>query len=126
VISTGDVFLTTTYPIIDSAAGGHIDGVIAALNQIIDLAVPSNVQEGGTMIIPGHGRLCDEWEVVEYRDMVTIIRDRVRHLIGQGMTLPQVRAARPTLDYDARFGTDQGAWTTAMFIEAVYRGLQAP
>lgn len=126
VISTGDVFITTGYPYIDTANGGHINGIIGALNRIIDLAVPSNVEEGGTMIIPGHGRICDEWEVVEYRDMVTIVRDRIQHMIKKGMTVEQVKAARPTIDYDARFGADSGFWTTAMFVETIYRNLKGP
>jgi hypothetical protein len=75
------------------------------------------------MIVPGHGRITDEWEVVEYRDMMTIIRDRIAAMVERRMTLEQVRAAQPTLDYDARFGADSGAWTTAMFIETIYRNL---
>jgi glyoxylase-like metal-dependent hydrolase (beta-lactamase superfamily II) len=126
VIATGDVFITTGYPFIDAAQGGHINGIIDALNRVIDLAVPSNVEEGGTMIIPGHGRVCDEWEVVEYRDMVTIIRDRIHNMISRGMTLEQVKAAKPTLEYDARYGADSGVWTTAMFIDTVYRNLSQP
>ena len=126
VIATGDVFVTTLYPFIDTANGGHVNGIINALNRIIELAVPSNVEEGGTMIIPGHGRVCDEWEVVEYRDMVTIIRDRIQTMIKKGMTLEQVKAAKPTLDYDARYGADSGFWTTAMFVETVYRNLSQP
>jgi glyoxylase-like metal-dependent hydrolase (beta-lactamase superfamily II) len=123
VIATGDLFGTNAYPVIDTANGGHINGLIAAANRIIDLAVPSNVEEGGTVIVPGHGRLCDEWEVVEYRDMLTIIRDRVTAMIKKGMTLEQVQSAKPTVDYDARFGSDSGPWTTAMFVETVYRNL---
>ncbi len=126
VLSTGDVFDTTGFPFIDVANGGHINGIIDALNRIIDIAVPSNVEEGGTMIIPGHGRLCDEWEVVEYRDMATIVRDRIRTYISRGMTLDQVRSARPTFEYDARFGADSGLWTTAMFVDTVYRNLVPP
>jgi glyoxylase-like metal-dependent hydrolase (beta-lactamase superfamily II) len=124
VIATGDVFGTTAYPVVDTANGGHINGIVDALNRIIDVAVPSNVQEGGTMIVPGHGRITDEWEVVEYRDMVTIVRDRIAAMIGRGMTLAEVQAARPTLEYDPRFGADTGAWTTTMFVETVYRNLR--
>jgi glyoxylase-like metal-dependent hydrolase (beta-lactamase superfamily II) len=123
VISTGDVFLTTHYPVIDAERGGSIQGIIAALNHILDLAIPAAKQEGGTMVIPGHGRLCDEADVLEYRDMVTIIRDRIQNWIDLGWTLSQVMAARPTMDYDGRYGADQGPWTTKMFIEAVYRDL---
>jgi cyclase len=125
VLATGDLFTTTGYPVIDAARGGSIQGVIKALNRIIEIAIPNNVQEGGTMIVPAQGRICDEMDVVEYRDMVTMVRDRVRDMISRGMTLDQVKAAKPTFDFDARYGTDTGAWTTALFVEAVYRGLSA-
>ncbi len=123
VIATGDIFLTTAYPYIDRAAGGSFQGILDSLNRILDLAVPADRQEGGTMIIPGHGRLCDEADVLEYRDMLTIIRDRIRYLVDQGMSLEEVREARPTLDYDGRYGADSGFWTTDQFIEAVYEEL---
>lgn len=123
VISTGDVFSTTSYPVIRLEDGGDIQGVIAALNHIIELTVPAEKQEGGTMVIPGHGRLCDEADVVEYRDMVTIIRDRILSMIDMGMSLRQVKAARPTQDYDDRYGADSGFWTTEQFVEAVYASL---
>ena len=123
VISTGDVLRLDTYPHIDLANGGSIDGVLASLNGIIDLAVSKVLAEGGTMIVPGHGRVCDEADVVRYRDMVTIIRDRVKALVDRGQTLQQVKAARPSLDYDSRYGGAGGSWTTDDFIEAVYRSL---
>jgi cyclase len=123
VVSTGDVFLTTSYPIIDQQRGGSINGILKSLNSLLDLAIPKDKQEGGTYIIPGHGRLCDEADLLEYRDMTTIIRDRIEDLIKKGRTLEQVKAAKPTLDYDARYGSDSGAWTTAMFVEAVYKDL---
>jgi cyclase len=123
VVSTGDLFVTTSYPVIDAERGGSIQGFIAALNRILDVTIPSNVMEGGTMVIPGHGRVADEMDVVEYRDMVTIVRDRIQHMIEQKMTLAQVKAARPTFDFDARYGSDTGPWTTEMFVEAVYGDL---
>jgi cyclase len=123
VVVTGDIFSTTTFPVIDK--GGSIDGVIAGLNRIIEITIPKDWQEGGTMVIPGHGRICDEADVVEYRDMVTIIRDRIQDSIKKGMTLDQVKASRPTLEYDSRYGSDSGPWTTSMFIEAAYRGLSS-
>lgn len=123
VISAGDIFVTTTYPFIDEQAGGHIQGIIDGLNRIIKIAVPADKQEGGTLIVPGHGRLCDEADVVEYRDMLTIIRDRIRVMVDQGMSLRQVQAAEPTRDYDARYGADSGFWTTEQFVAAVYRNL---
>jgi len=124
VLSTGDVFTTTRYPVIRPEDGGGIDGVIAALNRIIELTVPAEKQEGGTLVIPGHGRLCDEADVVEYRDMITIIRDRIRSMIEMGMTLRQVQAARPTADYDGRYGATTGLWTTEQFVAAAYESLQ--
>lgn len=123
VISAGDVFLTTTYPVIDQQAGGNVEGIIAALNRIIAIAVPADRQEDGTLIVPGHGRLCDEADVVEYRDMLTIVRDRIKDMIGRGMTLEQVQAAQPTRDYDPRYGATAGEWTTKQFVAAVYRSL---
>ncbi len=124
VISTGDIFSTVSYPEIDLKHGGHINGIIEALNRIIDLAISEQFTEGGTRIVPGRGRICDEFDVVEYRDMVTIIRDRVDAMIKKGMTLEQVKAARPTLDYEPRYGSTTGQWTTSMFIEAVYQNLR--
>jgi glyoxylase-like metal-dependent hydrolase (beta-lactamase superfamily II) len=124
VISTGDVFTTTGYPVIRPEDGGGIDGVIAALNRIIEITVPEEKQEGGTLVIPGHGRLCDEADVVEYRDMVTIIRDRIRSMIEMGLTLRQVQAAKPTADYDGRYGATTGRWTTEQFVAAAYESLK--
>ena len=123
VISTGDIFRTTGYPVIDLERGGSVQGEIKALNHILDLTVPRSMQEGGTMVIPGHGRLCDEAEISDYRDMLTIIRDRVADLMAKGKTLDEVKAARPTRDYDRRYSTP--AWTGDMLTEAVYKSLKA-
>jgi cyclase len=123
VVSTGDVFDTVTYPRIDVAHGGTIQGEIDALNRILDVTIPAAQQEGGTMVIPGHGRLCDEADVVEYRDMVTILRDRIADMKRRGMTLYQIKAARPSRDYDGRYGSVIGSWTTDMFVESVYNTL---
>jgi glyoxylase-like metal-dependent hydrolase (beta-lactamase superfamily II) len=120
VISTGDIFVTTGYPFIDVDNGGSIEGVIAGLNRVIEIAVPEALQEGGTLIVPGRGRLCDESEVVEYRDMLTIIRSIIQERIDEGMTLTELQAARPTLGFDARYGSDSGAWTTEQFVAAIY------
>jgi len=128
VISSGDIFRTDSYPVIDLARGGSIQGIITGLNHLLDLTVPADVKskdEGGTMVIPGHGRLCDQADVVVYQEMVTIIRDRIQDMVTKGMTLEQVKAARPTRDYDPLYGTDTGPWTTDMFVEAVYRSLSA-
>lgn len=124
VISAGDVYITTGYPVIETEAGGTIQGVIAALNRIIEIAIPDVDQQRGTMIVPGHGRLSDEMDVVEYRDMVTIVRDRVQNMINRGLSLDDVLAARPTFDFDARYGAERGAWTINDFVTAVYTGLR--
>ena len=126
VISAGDVYINTTYPVILPGDGGSIQGIIDALNRIIAITVPKDKQEGGTMVIPGHGRLADEADVVEYRDMLTILRDRMRSMIDMGMTLEQVKAAAPTRDYDGRYGATSGFWTTEQFVEALYRTLKEP
>ena len=123
VIAAGELFNTLTYPVIDLSRGGSIKGVLNGLNDMLDIAIPKAMQEGGTYIIPGHGRLTDEADLLEYRDMVTIIRDRVQDAIKRGQTLDQVKAAKFTLDYDARWGATSGPWTTDMFIEAVYKDL---
>ena len=123
VISTGDVFVKTSYPAIDLERGGSVNGIIDALNRILDLTITVANAEGGTLIIPGHGRISDQADVVDYRDMVTIIRDRIQSMMSEGMTLDQVKAARPTLDYDPLYGSESGPWTAEMFVEAVYRSL---
>jgi glyoxylase-like metal-dependent hydrolase (beta-lactamase superfamily II) len=125
VLSTGDLYLTTSYPFIDVENGGTYQGIIDALNNILDIAIPADRQEGGTMIIPGHGRLSDEAEVLDYRDMLTIIRDRIQHMVDDGFSLRQVRAAEPTSDYDVRWGIDADFWSTDRFIETVYNELRA-
>lgn len=126
VIAVGDVLDTTRFPVINLDQGGSVQGIIDSLNRIIELTVaptPMIWQQGGTLVVPGHGRICHEWEVVDYRDMVTIIRDRVQHLIDQDMTLEQIQAANPTQGYRSRYGSERGPWTTANFVEAVYRSL---
>ena len=125
VISAGNLLSTVSYPFIDIDidGGGSVQGVIDGLNHILDLAVAEYRSQGGTWIIPSHGRLADTADVASYRNMITMIRDRVRQMIDDGMTLEQVIAARPTLDFDGRYGSTQGAWTTDMFVEAVYESL---
>jgi len=123
VVVTGDIFNTNLYPAIDIEHGGSIEGTIAALNQLLEITIPALKEEGGTMVIPGHGRLADEADVSEFRDMVTIVRDRVRALVAKNMTLEQVKAERPTLDFDGLYGATDGPITTDRFIDAVYRGV---
>ena len=123
VISTGDLFDPTEYPIIDVKSGGSLQGVLEGLNRLRQMAVPADHVEGGTMIIPGHGRLCDPADLDIYQQMVTVVRDRLVDMIKRGMTLDQVKAAKPTLDYDPVYGSSTGNWTTEMFIEAAYNSL---
>jgi len=126
VIIAGDVLDLDRFPVIDVGKGGSVQGEIAALQKLVDTAIPSVPivsREEGTLIIPGHGRVCDQLDVVEYRDMVTIVRDRIRDLIKQGLTLEQIKATSPTRGYTRRYGSDNGPWTTNQFVEAVYRSL---
>ena len=108
VISTGDLIDLTRYPLIDLKAGGSIQAFVTSLNKLIDLCVPESHGAGGTLIIPGHGRISDHAEVAYYRDMMAIVRDRIQDMIDKGMTLAQVKAARPTRDYDGRYGSTTG------------------
>jgi glyoxylase-like metal-dependent hydrolase (beta-lactamase superfamily II) len=121
VISAGDVLSTVSYPVFDIARGGSINGIIDGLNALLDLAIAEYQTEGGTLVIPGHGRVCDSADVATYRDMVTIVRDRIQEMVTRGMTLDQVKAARPTKDYDPRYGA--AGSTKDQFVEAVYRSL---
>ena len=125
-VETGDILDLRQFPVIDMAHGGTIDGEIDALNRLLELAIPAMplvYKEGRTLIVPGHGRVSDHAEVVEYRDMVTVIRDVVKNMIDKGMPLDGIKAANPTKGYRARYGSDSGPWTTDMFVEAVYKGL---
>jgi len=126
VIVTGDTLDTTRFPVIDVAKGGSIQGEIDALNRLVDMTVPPfplAFREDRTYLIPGHGFLCDFADLVEYRSMVTIVRDRIQDMVDKSMTLEQVKAADPTQGFRKRYGRDTGSWTTNMFIEAVYKGV---
>jgi glyoxylase-like metal-dependent hydrolase (beta-lactamase superfamily II) len=123
VIAAGDVYVTESYPIIDVEGGGTINGIIDSLNQIIDRSVAEFRSEGGTLVIPGHGRISDMADVTFYRDMTYILRDRVQEMVKKGMTLEQVKAAKPTADYEPRYGSSTGFWTTDKFLEAAYNTL---
>jgi glyoxylase-like metal-dependent hydrolase (beta-lactamase superfamily II) len=123
VLVTGDVFVTTHFPVVDLEYGGDIDGVVDGLNRALDITVPAWLQEGGTYVIPGHGRIGDEADLVSYRDLALIVRDRVRASVERGATLRQVQAEKPSLDYDPRYSNESLPWTSEMFIESVYRSL---
>ncbi len=122
VISTGDIFDMTSFPYIDMAKGGSIQGVLAALNRLDDMAEAEFRTEGGTLFVPGHGRIGDLADLAYYRDMCTIIRDRVQWMMKKDMSLAQIKAAKPTEDWDGRFGKNPN-WTPDMFVEAIYKGL---
>jgi glyoxylase-like metal-dependent hydrolase (beta-lactamase superfamily II) len=126
VIATGHIVDATRFPMIDVAHGGSIQGEIAALNKLIELAIPPTPlpwQPGGTQVIPARGPVLEQAELVDYRDMVTYVRDLVQSLIKKGMTLEQIQKAEPTKGYTRRYGADSGPWTTAKFVEAVYASL---
>jgi glyoxylase-like metal-dependent hydrolase (beta-lactamase superfamily II) len=123
VIAAGEMFSTTTYPVFDRTRGGSIQGVLDGLNHVIDIAVAEFNQQGGTRIVPSHGRISNQSDVVEYRDMATIVRDRVRTAIAAGRTLEQIKTAKVTLEYDGLYATP--AYTGDMFVEAVYADLKA-
>jgi glyoxylase-like metal-dependent hydrolase (beta-lactamase superfamily II) len=124
VVATGEIFNQANFPYIDVEHGGTINGILNGLNTVLEITVPKHNQEGGTMVIPGYGRISDEHDVLEYRDMVTIIRDRVQVAIKKGMTLQQIKAMKPsaTYEYEPRFNRDPG-WTAEMFVEAIYKNL---
>ena len=122
VLVSGDVFTTTSYPVIRLEEGGGVDGFVTGLDMMLDVAVPKYLQDGGTYVVPGHGRVSDEADLLEYRDMVVIVRDRIASLVDQGKTLQQVLATKPALDYDLRY--DNREWPSAKFVEAIYRDLK--
>ena len=129
VIVTGDILDPTSFPVIDPERGGTLQGELEALNRLLDItvpAVPSATKPGRTLLVPGHGRISDFAELVEYRDMVTIIRNIIQDMIDRGMTLVQVKAANPTQGFRGAYGTDSGPWTTDMFVEAIYNNLKNP
>jgi glyoxylase-like metal-dependent hydrolase (beta-lactamase superfamily II) len=123
VIAAGDIFTPDRFPMIDLSRGGSVQGMLDALNRIIDITVPRFNQQDGTLVVGGHGRIGNESDVVEYRDMATIVRDRIALMRAKNMTLDQVKAANPVLDYEGIYGATSGPWTTAMFIEAIYQDL---
>jgi cyclase len=126
VIATGDVIDTTRWPFIDINRGGTVQGELDALNRLMDMSilnVPLQWNPDRTFLVPGHGHVYDKLDLLEYRDAVTVVRDRVQDLIDEGKTLDQVKAADPTLGYKSQYGADKGDWTTDMFVETVFNEL---
>src|SRR5207244_1793526 len=126
VLVVGDIVDANRFPVIDVARGGSVQGEIDALNHLIDLSIrplPFVFAGPGTHIVPGHGHVYDKLDVVEYRDMVVIIRDVIRDMIRQGLTLAQIKAARPARSFARQYGSEAGPWTTDDFVEAVYSSL---
>jgi glyoxylase-like metal-dependent hydrolase (beta-lactamase superfamily II) len=128
VIATGDIIDTTRWPVIDTKRGGTVQGELDALNRLMDLTIfnlPLQWKADRTFLVPGHGNVYDKLDLLEYRDAVTIVRDRVQDLVDEGKTLAQVKAANPTLGYRSQYGADSGPWTTDMFVEVIYNELAA-
>jgi cyclase len=128
VIATGDIVDTTRWPFIDTTRGGTVQGELDALNRLMDMSilnVPIQWNPDRTFLVPGHGFVYDKLDLLEYRDAVTTVRDRVQDLIDEGKTLAQVKAADPTLGYKSQYGADKGQWTTDMFVEVIYNELAA-
>jgi glyoxylase-like metal-dependent hydrolase (beta-lactamase superfamily II) len=125
VLVAGDVYANDLFPRVDVQNGGDFAGIVKALNTIIRVTIPSEKEEGGTYVIPGHGRLADEADLVEYRDMTTILRDRIADAVKRRQTLAQTQAARLTRDYDGRYGQAEGGWSTAHFVEAAYQSVRS-
>jgi glyoxylase-like metal-dependent hydrolase (beta-lactamase superfamily II) len=126
VIATGDILDLRHFPVINAENGGSIHGEIDALNHLLELTIPAMplvLKDGRTLLVPGHGRVSDYGELVEYRDMVTVIRDVIQDMVDKGMTAAQVKAANPTKGYRQRFGVESGPWTTDMFVDAIYNGV---
>ena len=126
VIVSGDILDTTRFPVIDVAKGGSIQGEIDALNWLVDMTIPPfplRWREDRTYVIPGHGFVSDYGDLVDYRNVVTIMRDRIQDMVAKGMTLEQVKAADPTKGFRKRYGADSGSWTTDMFVTAVFNSL---
>jgi len=123
VVSAGDIFTPDSYPFIDIANGGSVQGEIAALGHLLQLVVPAHTEEGGTYVVPGHGRISDEADIVEFRDMVVIVRDRVQDMVNRKMTLEQIKAARPSRDYDPQYVTPASFVKADQFVESIFRGL---
>ena len=117
VIATGDIYIADQYPPIDVEKGGSINGEITALNNIFDMCVTEFMAQGGTVIIPGHGFLSDAADLGYYRDALTVIRERIQKMVDAKMTLAQVQAAKPTMDYDPEYGREAGG--TGKFVEGV-------
>ena len=121
VISTGNIYTPGRYPVIDTTRGGSVNGLIAALGRVLEIAVPEAFEEGGTKIIPGRGRVSEETDVAEFRDMVSIIRDRVQDSMKKNQTLDQIKASKPSRDYDAEYGASPA--DADRLVESIYRSL---
>ena len=128
VVVAGDIIDTNRFPWIDLTRGGSIQGEIDALNHVVELsvkAVPFVFEGGGTYIVPGHGRVYNKRDAVNYRDMIVTIRDIIQDMIDRGMTLAQIKEASPAKAYELEFGSKSGPWTTDDFVEVVYKSLTA-
>jgi cyclase len=123
VISAGDVYSPASFPVVEAKRGGTMQGTLGALNLMLDFTVPEYNQQGGTRVIPGHGHLSNEADVDDYRNWMTIVRDRIKAMVEQGMTAAQIAAARPTLDFDALYDGNK-AWTGPQLVETIQAELR--
>jgi glyoxylase-like metal-dependent hydrolase (beta-lactamase superfamily II) len=129
VVVTGEIFDPTRFPIIDLAHGGSVQGEIDALNLVINALVfahtPVLGDDPGTLVIPVHGPLSTLDDLVSYRDMVATVAMRVQYYMDRGRSYQQIVAADPAQGFHTRYGSDTGSWTTADFVQAVYKSLTA-
>ncbi len=127
VIATGEIFDLSRFPFIDIENGGTIQGELAALNRLMELAIPAVPfpwMEGRTLLVPAHGQVADQSDLAEYRDMVTMVRDRIAASIKEGMTLEQVKKSNPLQGYRQQYGADAGPWTTDKIVSTIYENLK--
>jgi glyoxylase-like metal-dependent hydrolase (beta-lactamase superfamily II) len=115
VVHMGDTYFNGRYPFIDLSSGGSVDGMIGAADRVLAFA------DSNTRIIPGHGPLGNRASLQAYRDMLVTIRDRIRGMVRDGMSLALVQAAKPTLQFDAVWG--KGRITPEMLVETVFTEL---
>ncbi|MCU1319035.1 MAG: Zn-dependent hydrolase [Edaphobacter sp.] len=115
ILHTGDTWTNGAYPFIDYSTGGHIDGMIRAAQRNLATGTTS------TIVIPGHGPVGNKTQLSESLDMLTAIREKVAELKKQGKSVDDTVAAKPTAQYDAKWGN--GFVKPDMFVKLVYQGV---
>ncbi len=124
MLVAGDIYTPGRYPVIDTTRGGTVDGLVKALGTLLSIAVPEAFEDGGTKIIPGSGRVGEETDVAEFRDMVVIIKDRIKDAVARKQTLEQVKASRPSQDFDREYNASQA--DADRLVESIFKSLPAP